>query len=255
MCDPEFRAALAAHGFTLDEDGEVRELAPYVGAFSARAAQIGRNIDRYEAEWRADHPGEEPGPRLRRSWDRRAWAEARPDKVVPTDGAELVAAVDRGAARPRVHARRRPRVAVTGVRRRSGALDRDAVVDTGAVAARCAAVGVERRRHPRRGRAADRPAGVVADARARIELAEDLTARAVAVQAAARPRRRTRARPVAHLAEVLAVEADIITRLASTCRSARLAAVPCRCGGRPAAARRMHSERSPPPRRHAGTCW
>ena len=85
MCDPEFRAALAAHGYTLDpRTGEINELAPYVGAFSARAAQIARNIDRYEAEWRRDHPGQEPGPTLRRSWDRRAWAEARPDKVVPT---------------------------------------------------------------------------------------------------------------------------------------------------------------------------
>ena len=35
--------------------------------FSHRAPQITRNIDRYEAEWRADHPGEEPGPKLRRS--------------------------------------------------------------------------------------------------------------------------------------------------------------------------------------------
>ena len=32
MCDPEFRAALAADGFTLDPaTGEVAELAPYVG--------------------------------------------------------------------------------------------------------------------------------------------------------------------------------------------------------------------------------
>ena len=91
MCDPEFRAALAGHGYTLAEDGEVRELAQYVGAFSHRASQIARNVDRYEAEWRAEHPGEEPGPKLRRSWDRRAWAQARPDKVVPKDGAALVA--------------------------------------------------------------------------------------------------------------------------------------------------------------------
>ncbi len=48
MCDPEFRQALAAHGYTLDtETGEVTQLAPYTGAFSARAAQITRNIDRY----------------------------------------------------------------------------------------------------------------------------------------------------------------------------------------------------------------
>jgi exodeoxyribonuclease V alpha subunit len=33
-CDPEFRAALAAHGFTYDpETSEIRELAPFVGAF------------------------------------------------------------------------------------------------------------------------------------------------------------------------------------------------------------------------------
>ena len=93
MCDPEFRAALAAAGFTLDPDtGEIAELAPYVGAFSERAAQIGRNIDRYEAEWRTANPGQEPGPAVRRSWDRRAWKDARPDKIAPKDGAELVAA-------------------------------------------------------------------------------------------------------------------------------------------------------------------
>ena len=57
-CDPEFRQALAAHGYTLDPStGEVAQLAPYAGAFSARVAQITRNIDRYDAEWRAAHPG------------------------------------------------------------------------------------------------------------------------------------------------------------------------------------------------------
>ncbi len=92
MCDPEFRAALAARGYTLDDDGEIEQLAPYAGRFSQRAAQINRNVDRYEAAWRAEHPGQEPGPRLRRTWDRRAWADARPDKVVPRSGADLVAA-------------------------------------------------------------------------------------------------------------------------------------------------------------------
>ena len=103
MCDPEFRAALAAAGFTLDPDtGEVAELAPFVGAFSERAAQIGRNIDRYEAEWRTANPGQEPGPAVRRSWDRRAWKDARPDKIAPQDGAELVAAWNEQLARPRL---------------------------------------------------------------------------------------------------------------------------------------------------------
>jgi exodeoxyribonuclease V alpha subunit len=81
---------LAAHGFTLDPDtGEITELSQFVGPFSARAEQIGRNIDRYETEWRAVHPGQEPGAAVRRAWDARAWADARPDKVVPRDGAEL----------------------------------------------------------------------------------------------------------------------------------------------------------------------
>ena len=75
MTDPGFREALARRGFNLDAaTGEVVELAPYSGAFSARAKQIEANIDTYEAEWRAEHPGEEPGPALQRAWDRRAWA-------------------------------------------------------------------------------------------------------------------------------------------------------------------------------------
>ena len=92
MCDPEFRAALAARGYTLGDDGEIRELAPYAAGFSQRAAQINRNVDRYEAAWRSEHPDQEPGPRLRRAWDRRAWADSRPDKVVPQSGDDLVAA-------------------------------------------------------------------------------------------------------------------------------------------------------------------
>lgn len=75
MTNREFREALARHGFTLDDEtGEVAELAAYAGAFSARAKQIEANIDTYEAEWRSEHPGEEPGPALRQTWDRRAWA-------------------------------------------------------------------------------------------------------------------------------------------------------------------------------------
>src|SRR5215213_9041419 len=90
VCDPQFRHTLAAHGYTLDPaSGEIIQLAPYAGSFSARASQITRNIDRYEAQWRSEHPGEAPGRSLRRTWDRRAWADARPDKVVPQDGTQL----------------------------------------------------------------------------------------------------------------------------------------------------------------------
>jgi len=63
MCDPQFRQALAAGGFTLDhESGEVNELAGFVGSFSARARQIGRNVEQYESAWRDANPGREPGP-------------------------------------------------------------------------------------------------------------------------------------------------------------------------------------------------
>jgi len=86
LTDPDFRAALASHGFHVDpQSGEVVELAGFTGPFSARAAQIGRNMDRYEADWRAANPGAEPGPKLRQSWDGRAWAQARPDKVILKD--------------------------------------------------------------------------------------------------------------------------------------------------------------------------
>lgn len=90
MSDPEFRLVLAAHGYTLDlASGEINELHAYVGEFSARAEQIRTNVDRYESGWRREHPGEQPGPRLQRAWDRLAWADARPEKVPPSDGAEM----------------------------------------------------------------------------------------------------------------------------------------------------------------------
>src|SRR4051812_39192747 len=88
-CDPGLNAALAAHGYTKDATGEILELADYAGPFSARNAQIARNVDRYEREWATAHPGEKPGPALRRAWDARAWADGRPDKVVAQPGVTL----------------------------------------------------------------------------------------------------------------------------------------------------------------------
>jgi conjugative relaxase-like TrwC/TraI family protein len=88
-CDPEFRAALAGHGYTLNPDGEIEQLAQFVGPFSRRAEQIAANTDRYEAERRREHPNQVPRPGQWRAWDARAWADARPDKVVPELGAEV----------------------------------------------------------------------------------------------------------------------------------------------------------------------
>ncbi|HET8603770.1 MAG TPA: MobF family relaxase [Marmoricola sp.] len=181
-CDPQFRQVLAAHGYTLDvETAEVRELAPYAGAFSARAAQIGRNLDRYEAEWRTEHPGQEPGARLRRSWDQRAWAQARPGKVVPTDGHELerrwVTELAELGFTPPTRPDQLPAVpAVLPV----GRLDRDAVVDL--VLCRLGARRSGWNSADIRGQVEKiiALAGIVTDPAVRAELAEDLTARTVA---------------------------------------------------------------------------
>jgi exodeoxyribonuclease V alpha subunit len=175
--DPEFRGALANAGFTVDpKTGEIRQLAPYAGAFSARTVQIHGNVVRYEAEWRAEHPGEEPGLRLREAWDRRAWAEARPDKAVPKVGADVVA---RWNEELRALGYIDPTCAAPLMSPRVGGLDRDTVVEL--VLTRLGA--------KRSSNAADvrgqvelliAQTGLIADTAVRIELAEDLTARAVA---------------------------------------------------------------------------
>ena len=181
-CDPDFRAALAGRGFTLEADsGEIVELAGFVGPFSARAAQIGRNVDRFEATWRSAHPGAEPGPRLRRSWDARARAQDRPDKVVPKDGADLARAWVQELAglgyRDPVPARV-PAAATQPVR--VGNLDRD-----GAARDVLARLGARRsgwNAADVRGQVEQLIAasGIIAGAPARLDLAEDLTARALA---------------------------------------------------------------------------
>ena len=175
---PGVPAVLAAHGFTLDaETGEIDQLAPYVGAFSARTAQIHRNIDRYEAEWRREHPGEEPGPRLREAWDRRAWADARPDKVVPTDGGELVA---RWNAELRALGYRDPTGPAVLEATQVGWIDRDGAADW--VISRLGAKRSAWNTADIRGKVEVLLAqtNLVADPAARIELAEDVTARAAA---------------------------------------------------------------------------
>ncbi|WP_093583922.1 MobF family relaxase [Geodermatophilus amargosae] len=175
-CDPQFRAALAAHGYTMDVTGDVPELAAYAAAFSARAAQIGRNIDCYEREWMAAHPGEVPGPGLRRTWDARAWAEGRPDKVTPRPGTDLTAQWIGELATLGYRDPERPvAMAPTPI----GGMDRDGAVErvlTRLAAARSAWNPADIRGEVEQLLAA---AGVVVDAGVRIELAEDLSARAM----------------------------------------------------------------------------
>ena len=217
LCDPEFRAALAAAGFTLEPGtGEVAELAPFAGAFSERAAQISRNIDRYEAEWRTASPGQEPGPAVRRSWDRRAWKDARPDKIAPKDGAELVAAWnqqlrDLGYRDPTAQ----PGLPIVVGAPRVGAFDRDVAVDTILLrlgARRSAWNAADIRGQAEKAIAA---AGIVVDPAARTELAEDVTARVIdaCMPLLHQPGvpEHVRALTSRH---VLRTEADIVTRLA-----------------------------------------
>ena len=180
--DPGFRAALAAHGFTLDPTtGEITELATFAGRFSARAAQIGRNVEAYEAQWRAAHPGQEPGPKLRRTWDRRAWSQARPDKVIPTDGAAMVEAwndeLHELGYRARSASSRRMSVSTPSTSI-VGSLDRDAGVEV--VLSRLGAKRSAWNAADIRGQVEQWIAatGLVAEAGVRLELAEDLTARA-----------------------------------------------------------------------------
>jgi len=210
--DPEFRATLARYGFNLDpETSEIPELAPYVGAFSARSAQIRRNVDRYEAGWRSEHPGEEPGPKRRESWDRRAWSEARPDKVAPLDGRELVEGWNQEL---RDLGYRDPRKAVQVKGTRPGWINRDAAADLivsmlGAKASAWSEADI-------RGKAEFLLAQtcVVADSAVRIELAEDIVGRTLT-----RCSRLLSGDDVPeHIRSlsspyVLDVEADLITRL------------------------------------------
>ena len=226
-CDPGFRQVLAALGYTLDtRSGEIVQLAPYRGAFSARAAQVTRNLDRLEATWRTDHPGVEPGPKLRRGWDRRAWAQARPDKVVPQNGTDLNRRWVDGAQelgftppsrRPLLTAARpRPRLHVQAGRTPIGGLDRDAAADL--VLCRLGARRSSWNSADIRGEVERIIAGVgvVATAQVRGELAEDLATRAVdrCVPLLARVDVPDHVRSLTSH-RVLQVEADLTTRLAS----------------------------------------
>lgn len=78
---PQLAQTLAEHGLTLDPaSGEVVELEPFNGVMSKRSAQIMRNLERLEAEWEAQHPGEELGPVMTARLHGIAWTHQRPGK-------------------------------------------------------------------------------------------------------------------------------------------------------------------------------
>jgi len=85
--DPEWLAALARNGYTLDADGEIAELAHAVRPLSRRSNQIESNRAMLLAAWRAERPGQEPSPDQLHQIDRLAWAKGRPNKPGDLDEA------------------------------------------------------------------------------------------------------------------------------------------------------------------------
>lgn len=86
--DPRWLAALAQRGYTLDDDGEIAQLAHLVRPLSRRSNKIDANRMRLIEAWRADHPGREPGADDLRHIDALAWAQGRPGKPVGLDEGE-----------------------------------------------------------------------------------------------------------------------------------------------------------------------
>lgn len=223
--DPEFRTALAGAGFTVGPaSGEINELSPFAGAFSARTAQIRANVDLYEAEWRSEHPGDEPARPLREIWDRRAWAQARPDKTVPTDGTQVI---ERWKQELRALGYTDPPAAVSPKPSGSASiadLNRDQAVEL--VLSRLGAKRSAWNTADIRGQVETliAQAGVVAAAGVRVELAEDLTSRAVARCAPLllRPDVPEHVRALTS-PQVLAVETEVLERLLRRSHSAETA--------------------------------
>lgn len=83
--DPAWLAALARHGYTLNEAGEITELSAAVRPLSRRSAQIETNRVRHIAEWSAAHHGARPSAEVMNQIDRWAWAVSRPNKPRDVD--------------------------------------------------------------------------------------------------------------------------------------------------------------------------
>lgn len=86
--DPAWIAALAKHGYSLDEQGEIAELVHVVKPLSRRSNQIEANRAVLLHEWRNANPGATPSAEVLRSLDRQAWAAGRPDKPKRVDEGE-----------------------------------------------------------------------------------------------------------------------------------------------------------------------
>lgn len=108
--DPDWIAALARHGYTLDAAGEIAELAHMVRPLSRRSTQIEANRAVLLTRWRDEHPGQEPGPDQLHRIDRLAWATSRPNKPGQVDEAtwEQLITAELETIDPAVHDSRAP---------------------------------------------------------------------------------------------------------------------------------------------------
>ncbi|MEV8266851.1 AAA family ATPase [Microbacterium sp. NPDC076911] len=86
--DPRWIAALATHGYTLDDDGEIAQLAHVVRPLSRRSNKIEANRTRLIATWRNEHPGSDPSIHDLHHIDALAWAQERPAKPAHLDEGE-----------------------------------------------------------------------------------------------------------------------------------------------------------------------
>lgn len=83
--DPEWVAALARHGYTLNADGEIAQVVHAVRPLSRRSNQIEAHRAVALADWRDRHPGQEPDRDVLQQIDRLAWASGRPGKPATVD--------------------------------------------------------------------------------------------------------------------------------------------------------------------------
>ena len=182
VTDKPLHDALASRGYSLGADGEVDQARAAVELMSKRAALVEAAQARAEAAWRADHPGEEPSRRTVHGWHHQAWEETRRPKPKVKEGpaelAERARAELAEAGFDFTPGRHRTELVVLAPS--VAQVARDGVVGevvAGLSAGRSAWSAAELSTATERALAAS---GVVGDAQAVAELAEDLRARAEA---------------------------------------------------------------------------
>lgn len=180
LTDPAWVTALAHHGFTLDGNGEITQLAHLARPLSRRSNQIEANRAELLAQWRRNHPGHHPPPGTLARIDRLAWAKHRPTKAEPVDVEDwtqvIRAEIEAIERVPDAASRALPHPMV-------GELDRNLLATTVMADADARATGTGGRfsRHDVRAGAvrAVAKSGVVAEAAVLQEVIDDVTARAL----------------------------------------------------------------------------